>query len=138
MNKLEPGSVEKNLFRLMFLRTKNKLNTPPDLSEQLMFSAMRNKISFFGGAYGKDIGYVAWADICKESAKIIIKRKSARIYDYEYDEGKICFLIDIVFDRKESLTAKAQLKNFILEKKMVLYIKRNGVFCIYKNRLRRL
>lgn len=72
-------------------------------------------------------GYVAWAGINHESAEQLMKYGVFPKYPYEWDEGSICLITDVVFVPNRARLAKKMLKSFLNDKENIIFIKNKRV-----------
>ncbi len=111
--------------------------TSPQLFQWIKSSAYAGSYKIITNAFGQNVGYIIWANICKES---LIKLKNTGAYPqhrYEWSEGDITLLLDVVINEQQSKLSIQQLRHFLKSKKIIayeknkigkLYIKQGKVF----------
>lgn len=110
--------------RVIDIRISSALNTPAHLLAALKNSAMSGQIEVFNSTANNPIAYVAWANVNKESFLMMSKTKQMPPFFYEWNEGKLMVIYDVVFLPKWGTLAKAELLNFLLQKRFVAFLKR--------------
>ncbi|GEM_PF-3386072 len=91
-------------------------------------SCMQNKIHFIQNELKRDIGYICWADINKESFLNLTKFALPPQFSYEWDEGKILLLLDIYFPKNYPVRKILEaLKTKFPKRRLVLFNKKGSV-----------
>lgn len=83
---------------------------------------------FLRNSIGQARGYIAWADVSKETARRLRASGIFPQYDYEWREGNILLILDVAFDPSIRADAKKVLRKLIRSRPLAL--------CVYKNRVR--
>lgn len=82
--------------------------------EKKKYQIIRNEV-------GKAKGYVLWADVSKETARRFL---SSNVYPnvfYEWDEGNVLLILDVVIQPSITVKTKSFLKGLILSRRAVIY-----------------
>lgn len=113
------------LIEALELRAMNGLNTPPDLFVKLRNCAYANTLIIFKDQLNRQIGYLAFAEVNKESVLRFLKAGIIPFYSYEWGEGCISLIIDILVQKSSSFDAVRQLKEVLYSKRVIIFSKRN-------------
>lgn len=113
------------LIEALELRAINGLNTPPDLFVKLRNSVYANKLIVFKDQLKRPIGYLAFADVNKASALRFLQKEIFPTYPYEWSEGGITLIIDILVQKNSSYDALRQIKNIAFSKRAIIFSRRN-------------
>lgn len=105
-------------------RIASGLNTPPQLLGHLKSSAMDGRIKIFRSTTKVPIGYVAWANVNKYSFLMTTKTRQMPPYLYEWSEGRLMIVYDVVFAPQWNLIAKKALLKFLKKKRFVSFFRR--------------
>lgn len=100
------------------------LNTHPQLLGYLKHSAMEGRIKIFRSPAKTPIGYVAWANVNKYSFLMTTKTRQMSPYLYEWSEGRLMIVYDIVFAPQWNLIARKALLRFLRKKRFVSFLRR--------------
>ena len=83
------------------------------------------------------IGYIIWASICKDSFLKISHFGGYPKYSFEWQEGNITLILEIVINDSDKSSAFKQLRQFIKSKKILTFINKNrGKLYLKKNNKR--
>ena len=115
---------------IMAVRAQAKLDTDHQLLIHLRNSFHNKTVEIFFSAMNNSVGYIAWADIDRHSLHMIKTYQTMPIYEYEWSEGNICLIFDIVFIPGFAKTAKAAFLEFLRTRKAIAYLK-NKRFRLY-------
>jgi len=101
---------------LMQLRASSGLLTDPAVFMLLNNSVAQSCYKIFFDPSGKPAGYMLWADVNEESAARLIRTGQYPVYQYEWDEGDIVMLLDVLVQPlfKYNILAdlRAELRSF--------------------------
>lgn len=117
---------------LSAVRCRNNLDTPAPLLNILSHSGRNQNIHPFKTVMGEPIGYVAWICVNRESFLMTSKTKTLPPYAYEWNEGKLVIIYDVVFSDGWNEIAKEMLMDFIKRQRLVGYLKRGRFNVIYR------
>ncbi len=121
---------------VMNLRAMSGLDTKALELVALINSATYELVEVFRSDIAGPIGYLAWADISKYTLAHMEKCKSRPRYTYEWDEGNICLVVDVLFLKPWGGAAKKQMLQ-LLRKKKAIVIFRRGKLRLYIRKLNR-
>lgn len=122
------------LVEALELRAINGLSTPPDIFVKLRNCAYANKLIVFKDQLKRPIGYLAFASVNKESALRFLKNGAIPFYPYEWSEGGIFLIIDVVIQKNSCFDAVRQIKSLVFSKRAIIFSKRNRCkFYLKKN-----
>ena len=128
------------LLKALSLRLNNSGSISNIEYTNLQKSCAMNKIYFFQNNLKRDIGYISWADINKESFLNLTKLGLNPQATYEWNEGYILLLLDITIP-KNYPTKKLlkELKTIFPKRRLVLFNRKETINLYSKknNRLKR-
>lgn len=130
------GSMEALLVELLAVRFDAGLVTSPENFLMLRNSAQARTAAVFQDHMQRPIGYLIWADVNKESAARLMRNGTAPLYFYEWNEGDICLLLDVVILPHGSAAAVGQLLSLLKARRAVLRCRRHRSKLYFKNALR--
>lgn len=112
-----------------------------DVSTQTLRWLKNSAISecnmFLRNSIGQARGYIAWADISKETARRLQSAGTYPQYVYEWREGKILLILDIAFDPSIRAQAVSTLRDLIKSRRLVVYSYRNKLKIICNSKQRK-
>ena len=122
------------------IRAYRWLHTTPEQLLHLRASAEANTFEIFWDQHGRPLGYVVWANVCRESAERLNRNGQFPRYTYEWSEGHICLLLDVVINDVDRKLALRQFKAVLSERKIIVFRRRGEVRLYLKKngRLRRM
>ncbi len=74
---------------------------------------------------GLEVGYIAWANINKETALKLLQSGAFPHYPYEWSEGNICLIDDIMFIPNKSKNAQKSLSLFLSKKRVIIFYRKH-------------
>jgi len=106
-------------------------------SETLRFlknSVMKEKYNVVRDINDRPIGYIAWASVNIETLQRLNRTGIFPQYFYEWDEGDITLILDIllILQQKE-ITMKTLISDFVRQKNKIAYVKRDRLFFFSKS-----
>lgn len=126
-----------NFGEAMNLRALKRLDTPvPDL-ERLILAAQSGILDILWAEMGRPIGYIACANISKETLRLILRGGHAPKYPYEWNEGGILLIYEVVLLAEWNLFARRQLIEKIRRSRAVVFARR-GRMRVYVRRRNRI
>lgn len=126
------------LRNMLEARARNGLSTTPEQFGQLRNSAANAAAIILKNVLHRPIGYVAWACVNKESILRLSTLGKFPSYMYEWNEGGIFLLLDVVIDADSRRYGLSELKRILSTKRAVvfsrkkkcrLYLRRRGNLC---------
>jgi len=114
-----------NFAQLCNVRSTTNEATTPQTFTCLKIASKANTYKVFHDQFEQPIGYIIWANINKESLARIERSGVYPQYPFEWSEGNITLLIDIVINNVNKKNAKQQLKQFIKAQRILAYTKKN-------------
>jgi hypothetical protein len=120
-------TYEQLLIEVLEFRAANRLDLPHRQFLALRNSALAGTLRIFRDALSRPIGYVAWAGVCRETAHRLLRRLEFAAYPYEWTEGNIRYVVDVVLLPKERRTGLRQLKAVFANSRALLIARREHV-----------
>ena len=105
------------------MRLTNQLDTSAVLQARLVNAAVNNSVYIFRNEAGAPIGYIAWGRVSRETLNLVFKTRQMPSLPYEWNDGKIKLIFDVVLSKEWSLLARYQF---------FLYIRKNRIFAYYR------
>lgn len=112
------------LYNVTKIRMVNQLDTTAVLQTRLVNAAAKDFIHIFRNETGDPIGYAAWAKVSRETLNVVFKTQQLPILPYEWHDGRIKLIFDIVVSNEWAFLARYQL---------FLYLRKHRLFAYYKN-----
>ena len=117
----------KALNEITSIRAERALNTSHIHLAMLVQSINNDQIEVLKTGMDDLLGYIAWLSVNKESLLLSNKTNTLPPYMYEWSEGKLMLIYDIVFTPGWERLAREKLFEFILKQRFVAYFKRNRI-----------
>jgi hemolysin-activating ACP:hemolysin acyltransferase len=117
-------SADKLLCALMEVRLHALLVTTPEQFLLLKNSAQAGTAKLFSDHMGRPAGYVAWAEVNSETARIYLLHGLPPSYPYEWREGHLCVLLDLVIVPGMGKAARAQLRSWLRTRRALLFTRK--------------
>lgn len=95
-------------------------------------SSMFSNIEILSNANNTKLGYVAWASVNKETALQLLQYGLFPHYPYEWSEGNICLIVDVLFIPGKQHEAKKSLLKFLTKKRVIAFQRRNKASLLIK------
>lgn len=112
------------------------ISITPEQFIKLRNSALSHNLTIFRDSLMRAIGYVAYANINKESARKILRKNKSPTYLYEWSEGRICLILDVFMVKNSRHDGVYQLRDFISKKRAFMFSRNNKVKFYFKNTVR--
>lgn len=93
---LKQEELLQKLGQACVIRAEKGLDTSPNQLRVISNSIKSEYFKIWRNKDGAAIGYIAWAKINRESYCILQSKNQLPKYDYEWDEGQLTLVIDIV------------------------------------------
>lgn len=111
--------------------------TTPENLRWLNFSARKKFFQFFysprGDKMSLPIGYVVWAEVCRENVERLLHTGILPYYPFEWNEGKICLVLDVAFVDGLTSWNRRALKQFLASKACIAF-KKGSKTRVYKRK----
>ena len=91
------------------IRSYRWLNSSPEQLMHLRLSAKAGTFKIFWDQHSRPLGYAIWANVCRESVQRLARNGRYPIYGFEWNDGRICLVLDVVFnniDREQVLQCR--------------------------------
>ena len=105
------------LATLLEVRLAARLNTSAELLELLLRSSLHGVYHILWSDMQIPIGYITWANIDRYTLAQCEIQKKLPLYDYEWNDGNICLITDIVLVERFRSLAKCELLNFLKKRR---------------------
>lgn len=117
--------LPKDFSILCDIRSTIALNTSPLQLYWFKLATKANTCQILWDEFERPIGYILWANICKESLLRIQRSGIYPQYPYEWSEGKITLILDIAINDVNRAAALHQIRTFMKKQKIVTYTKKS-------------
>lgn len=123
---IDPGV----LLEALELRVRFRMKTSPEALLYLARSARKGMLRILRDTLRRPIGYVAWAEVNKESLRRMQRVGLGMLAHYEWDEGRLVVIVDAAFapGRARSL---AQPLTAAFARRRVVVLARSHGFSLY-------
>lgn len=126
-------TVLKPICEIFSLRMGRGLSLSGESTLHLSNSYYKDKYRIFRNVKGNSIGYIIWAEVSEESYFRVFNYGYFPKYQYEWDEGNICLILDVVFAQNHACEAKRRFLSFVKSFDFVAF-KRRSSPRLYTNR----
>lgn len=133
----ECHAFQDDLIEMLTVRAEAGLETQPPLFRLLRNAAQAGSATLFRDHMHQVIGYAIWAKVSAETAARFVRTGMAPYYFYEWREGGIFLLLDVVIYRHASRPGRRQLMAVLAEHRAVMVARRDRVRLYFKNNLMR-
>lgn len=116
-----------NLSALLAVRGELQLDTPHATLQALRNCAQFGTFEVLHNELGRNNGYVAWADINKESWRVLCQRGQPPSHMFEWNEGRLLLLLDIALARGQRHQLRASLERLFTGRRAVAFLRRGSV-----------
>lgn len=113
--------------KVVDIRSASVLETSSHLLSALKNSAENGKIKVFSSGSHSFFAYLAWAEVNKESLVLMGKTKQMPPFLYEWNEGRLMVIYDVVFLPKWGVLAKREILQFLRQVRVVAFLKRGNL-----------
>jgi hemolysin-activating ACP:hemolysin acyltransferase len=124
------------LATLLEIRLAARLNTSAETLGLLLRSSLHGGYKILWSDMHVPIGYIIWANIDRYTLAQCEIQKKIPNYDYEWSDGNICLVTDIVLVQQFKRLAKNELLIFLRKKRLITFF-RKGNFSCYVRKLGR-
>ncbi|MRV74359.1 hypothetical protein GJ700_21870 [Duganella sp. FT92W] len=116
-----------NLHAILAVRCELQLDTPHATLQALRNCAQSGTFDVLHNELGRANGYVAWADINKESWRALCERGRLPSYAFEWNEGRLLLLLDIALARAQRHALRTSLERLFATRRAVVFLRRGCV-----------
>jgi len=137
---------EKDFCDLLDIRAQYSISTSAETLVMLRNSVKNNLYYIFKNEFSRPIGYLAWARINKESFLELSRSTKMPVYEYEWDEGNIIVLTDVLHKSQSAFQLRGELVKIFHRARIVvlanyshlsIYLLKRNRYTL-KNRIQRL
>lgn len=123
---------------LLGIRSRTELNTSAEMLRWIQNSIIANTYKIFKDPFGVSNGYMIWANVNRETICRMSRIKLFPKYSYEWREGNIILILDLVFLDGWNQCNRRQLVKFIRHQRVFAFARRDklSMFIRKKNRHR--
>ncbi len=129
--------MSRAMAELCSLRSRRMLNTSPQELSMLVTSVEGDRVNVFKTAGGEPIGYMAWMSLTPESVRYVKDYRALPPYSYEWSEGRLMMIFDVVVAPGWSKVVFDQMAQMLSGQKVVSYFKRGRLKFLDKKLLRK-
>lgn len=132
---------EEVFLQFLKLRMVYRHDLPYSTLSVLKFAAQAGNHHFFYNAGGVMKDYIAWANVSKEAIWKLENEQMFPLHDYEWNEGRIILIADILFESMSKFALRrflnlsfprCRLIVFFRKKRISMYCRYNGKFKLAK------
>ena len=105
------------------LRSSTQFNTSAELLRWIKNSALSNNVHLFKNTLGVPSGYILWANVNKETLAKIKRSSAFPLHFYEWNEGYITLVLDILITDGWTAFNRSQLMSFLRKRKILAYVR---------------
>src|SRR5690606_18115465 len=102
-----------NLIDVLYLRSKDRLQTGPEILNRLLISAQLDQLEVFRSYNGEPIGYLCYALVNAKAIRMIQLNRGIILDGSEWRSGRITFISDLHLSPAEKGLALSRLKEFL-------------------------
>lgn len=129
--------MSKLMSEICSLRAKRLLGASPHGLSMLVGSVDSGQVKVFRTAGGEPIGYLAWMSLTPESMRYVMDFRVYPPYSYEWSEGRLMMIFDVVISPGWNRVAIDQIAKFLSRSKFVSYFKYDRLNFVDKSLLKR-
>lgn len=124
---MEPKFTD-DILTIFHLQYKIVRQISTELIRLTINSVSYHKYEIIRDINDRPIGYILWADINIESLQRLRKTRLFPAYCYEWDEGDITLILDILLLSNRNKTILQVVRHFTRDRKKVAYVKNSKLF----------
>lgn len=117
-------SAPKELLDIVAVRCAANIDTPAKLLSQLTECAVDGRAKAFYSATGVPVGYLVWAMVNRESFILLSKTRQMPAYTYEWCEGRLMIVHDVMVLPQWSAVVNPTIRYFLKQKRFVAFLRR--------------
>jgi len=103
----------------------------PDTYAMLRHSAYARTLRIFLDELNRPVGYVSWASVNRASLDRLLRIGQPPKYPYEWSEGGICLILDVLILRRARYDAVRQLRKFTRTKRVIVALRKGKTARLY-------
>lgn len=115
------------------LRVANVAGADSDALRQLLEASKHRQIAMIKAENGEPLASISFARISKYTLRILAKNPKHRLMPYEYNEGKIIYILDGFFKKHCFKDSRSKLADMFKSCRIVAYQKRGRLKVFYNN-----
>ena len=124
-------NMKKDLLSdVLKIRVDACLDTSSSHLQSVLIAAEHKTIRVFYSNDGDLLGYVAWVLVSKETFSVMKYAPYLPSYPYEFNEGRIIVVFDVVFKKTYSRQAKLMAMEFFRRYRFITYLKKGRLHCL--------
>lgn len=112
---------EKLFMDVMQVRFIHAVDTPTILQQRLLQSCIDGRIRVIKSEQGNLLGYLAWANVTRETMNMLIAIQQLPLYPYEWNDGKLMLIYDIFINRYWQAEAHREIRQYITRRRFYSY-----------------
>lgn len=116
-----------NLRTLVEMRCNLQLDTPLATMQNLRNCARFSTFEVLHDDMGRTAGYLAWADINKESWRALCERAQPPRHVFEWKEGRLLLLLDVALAPGNRHQLRASLERLFAARRAVAFLRRGSL-----------
>lgn len=124
------SSQAEKVNELCLVRAYQKVDIRPELISWIGFSVSAECYKIITNKSEKPTGYVIWANISKETFRAMIKHECFPKYPYEWNEGNIILILDVVNTSLSFLQLKSLLRELFSSHRVVVFERYGKMKCL--------
>lgn len=128
------SQADDKLCAILAVRSQLQLDTPHATLQQLRNCAQFGTFEVLYDALGRARGYMAWADINKESWRALCERGQLPGYPFEWNEGRLLLLLDVVLAPGQRHALRVSLEGAFGARRAILFLRRGRVHMYARNK----
>lgn len=121
----KPASRE--LAQILNVRANRNLDTSPELARLLISSCNHSQVKIIDTGFKIQIGYIAWMNITRETLYMAATRGKLPSYSYEWREGRLMLIYDVVFLPKWNRLARDLVLEYLAKQRFVSAFKNRRI-----------
>ena len=115
-------------------RAQCHLTTTPDTLKNIKMSDMAETRTIFWSPLKTPMGYLIWADVNRETILRLYRSGRLPQFDFEWREGKITLILDVVLDPRWKKYCLQSLRGFIASKRIVTYVRKGKLKLLLRDK----
>jgi len=97
------------------------LDTSRQLLNLIKSSVQSGHYKLLWDKHQRPLGYIVWAQVCRETYLRLHRRGTYPQYTYEWSEGKITLVLDVLINDVDRKNAMRQIRQLINSKRLIAY-----------------
>lgn len=127
---MQSRAISSDFSLMCELRSSRPALISTEMLRHLKMSTLKSKYEIYSDINGSPRGYVAWADISFETLTRFLRTGNYPKYLYEWDEGRIRFVLDIFIIRQASDPPTISLlRELVCDAEFAVVVRRGKIKC---------